>query len=278
MINTNARLEDVDFVAFDLETTGLSPIGGAIVEFGAVRFRLDGTRSAVFNQLVNPGMPIPHRATCIHGITDEMVRDQPAVEGVLLEFIAFLDESNALLMAHNATFDLGFIHQAIARCDVAVPQSTVVDTLDLARRFLPRSGSYRLEDLAIRLGIAPCEEHRALADAELAADLFRAIVRRTRSLKTLDDLLAQAQRFSLRPDQESAVQIPKQYDGLVAAIHQQRHVLLMYDGGTRGVAERRVTPKRIVQSGGRVYLCAYCHRDEIEKSYRLDRIRRYKVE
>ena len=85
-----ASLWDVEYLAFDVETTGLSPAFCEIVEFGAVRFTADGTEVGRFQQLVNPGCAIPFHASRVHGITDDMVSGQPRLKTVLPDFLEFL--------------------------------------------------------------------------------------------------------------------------------------------------------------------------------------------
>jgi hypothetical protein len=115
MDTSDRPLEEVEFVAFDLETTGLYAVACRIVEFGAVRFRLNGTELGRFEQLVDPECPIPPQAMRIHGITDAM----------------FLGSPDTILLAHNATFDLGFLGVALTKLGQAFPPHAVVDTLDL---------------------------------------------------------------------------------------------------------------------------------------------------
>ena len=99
------ELQAYEFVALDLETTGLGPKWHGIVEIGAVRFRLDGTVLGEFSQLVNPQRFIPRQVIRIHGITNEMVADQPTIDEVLPEFVEFLGSpENTICMAHNARF------------------------------------------------------------------------------------------------------------------------------------------------------------------------------
>ena len=115
MLPHDRPLAEVEFVAFDLETTGLFPVVNRIVEFGAVRFRLDGRELGTWEQLVDPECPIPPGVTEIHGITDTMVRGQPTVARALPGFLDFLGRTEAILLAHNATFDLGFLNFAAAK-------------------------------------------------------------------------------------------------------------------------------------------------------------------
>src|SRR5512137_2915187 len=121
MLQPDRPLTEVEFVAFDLETTGLFPVVNRIVEFGAVRFRLDGRELATWEQLVDPECLIPLDVTAIHGITDAMVRGQPTVAQALPGFLEFLGRNEAILLAHNAPFDLGFLNFAAAKTGLAIP-------------------------------------------------------------------------------------------------------------------------------------------------------------
>jgi DNA polymerase III epsilon subunit family exonuclease len=192
-------LSETEFVAFDLETTGLSPRACRILEFGAVRFRLDGTEIDRFEQLVNPGCPIPSGATRIHGITDRMVRGMPPLAESLPRFLDFLGGSNAILMAHNARFDLGFLRVALAQEDLPPPGNRVVDSLHLARTCIRGFSSYRLEALAVGLGVAEGEDHRAFSDSRLVMGVFQALVRCVQRLETVGDLVRLSPPLSFTP-------------------------------------------------------------------------------
>ena len=181
-------LSETEFIAFDLETTGLTPERSRIIEFGAVRFRLDGTESGRLEQLVDPQCPIPFRATCVHGINDAMVHGMPTVAEMLPVFLEFLGGAETVLLAHNARFDVGFLHHALRRAGVGPPPHPVIDTLQLARRRIRGLNSYRLETLAIHLRIAEGEDHRALSDAHLVKGAFLDLVGRQPHIETVADL------------------------------------------------------------------------------------------
>jgi DNA polymerase-3 subunit epsilon len=277
MESSDQPLSEVEFVAFDLETTGLFPVVCRIVEFGAVRFRLDGTELDRFEQLVDPECLIPSDATDIHGISDAMVCGAPKVAEVLPRFIEFLGGPDTITLAHNATFDLGFLGVALTKLGQPFPPHAVVDTLDLARTCLRGPYSYRLEDVALYLRVAESEDHRALSDSLLLAAVLQRIVQRTRRLQTVAGL------FELSPPLSfdaagGPLDPPPGYEDLALAIERERIIVMIYDGGTRGPVRRRVTPRALLETSGRCYLTAYCHADQIEKTYRLDRIREFRVE
>ena len=165
MLPQDQPLSEVEFVAFDLETTGLFPVVNRIVEFGAVRFALDGRELGTWEQLVDPECPIAPEVTDIHGITDAMVRGQPTLAQALPAFLDFLGGTDAILLAHNAMFDLGFLNFAAAKTGLTLPTNPVIDTLDLARTCFRGAPSCRLEDLVVHLGLAESEDHRALSDS-----------------------------------------------------------------------------------------------------------------
>lgn len=160
---------EMRIVALDLETTGLSSTTDRIVELAAVCWQ-DGRETATFQALVHPGCPIPPAAIAIHGITDAMVRDKPPVSAELPAFIAFCQAD--IIVAHNAQFDLGFLHAECARAGMQFQHRRVVDTCHLARRRLPGLTSYKLETLRDMLRLGDGRAHRALQDARDCLGLY----------------------------------------------------------------------------------------------------------
>lgn len=271
-------LTDAEFVAFDLETTGLIPISCRIVEFGAVRFTLSAGELETFEQIVDPECPIPPDATRIHGITDAMVRGMPTVAGVLPRFLSFLGGPDTVLLAHNASFDIGFLSLAMAKSGIPFPANTVIDTLDVSRKYVRELGSHRLEEVARYFRLTDCEEHRGLSDARLAMGVFQNILSRSRRLKTVDGLFRVCPPLAFADSGTAPLDPPSGFEDLGAAILEKSTVVVMYEGGMTGLVERRVTPRGLVQSRGRAYMTAWCHASGIEKTYRLDRIREFWIE
>ncbi len=163
------RLIDVPFVALDLETTGARPGAGKITEIGAVR--IEGLREvARFSTLVNPMRPIPRMITEITGITPQMVAGAPRIEEVMLELLTFLE--GALVVAHNAGFDVGFLNYELRRLRGRELGDGAIDTLPLARALAPGLPNYKLATVAEALGSPVTACHRALADALAAGHVF----------------------------------------------------------------------------------------------------------
>ena len=193
------KLVETEFIAFDLETTGLFPVVNRIVEFGAVRFALDGRELGTWEQLVDPECPIPPEVTGIHGITDAMVRGQPTLSQAQPGFLDFLGVPDMILLAHNATFDLGFLNFAAAKTGLTLPANYVIGTLDLARTRVRVAPSCRLEGLVVHLGLAESEDHRALSDSRLVMQLFAHLAGRMESLRTVEDLFRLDRIREVRP-------------------------------------------------------------------------------
>ena len=170
-------LADTDFVVVDLETTGWSPDSARITEIGAVRVA-GGQVTGEFCTLINPGQVIPADIAALTGISDAMVARAPVIHSVLPGFLAFA--GGAVLAAHNAPFDLGFLIAACADCGLRWPDLAVLDTVTLARQALGEDEvpDCKLSTLAGYFDVptAPC--HRALADARATAAVLHGLIGR----------------------------------------------------------------------------------------------------
>ncbi len=159
---------DGDFVVFDIETTGFSPIRNRIIEIGAVRVS-KGQVTGSFDEFVNPQVPIPHRITELTSITDDMVSGADTIEAVLPRFLEFARD--AVVVAHNAGFDTLFISRNAARLGLDF-RCRVVDTVALARRMLENLSGYKLDKVARELGVSLENHHRAVDDATATGEIF----------------------------------------------------------------------------------------------------------
>jgi DNA polymerase-3 subunit epsilon len=181
-------LHGTRFVVVDLETTGGGPATNGIIEIGAVRVE-SGRLGETFCALVNPGRPIPRFVVHLTGISDAMVAEARPLAEVLPRFVDFAGD--AVLVAHNAAFDLGLLdaaQQALAGRPLDLPG---LCTLRLARRLLPALRRRSLDSVAGALGISCFGRHRALPDARIAAEIFSVFLERAaeRGLERLDELL-----------------------------------------------------------------------------------------
>ncbi len=167
-VNGKGQSLEGTYVVFDLETTGFSPIKDKIIEIGAVKVE-NGVIRDHYSTFVNPGVPIPFQITQLTSITDQMVMGSPDIETVLPEFLEFVGD--AVLVAHNASFDVGFIEQNCRYQDIE-PDFTSVDTVALARFLLPTLSKFKLNVVAKALNISQEHHHRAVDDARVTAEIF----------------------------------------------------------------------------------------------------------
>ena len=185
-------LEDATYVVVDLETTGLRPGTSAICEIGAVRVR-GFEVEAEFQTLVDPGLRIAPGAAAITGLRDEQLRGAPRPAEAVRRFLDFAGD--AVLVAHNARFDLAFLDRETQRLTGSRIAAPVVDTVLLARTLLAgRVKGFSLGQLAWFLGTTDRPCHRALPDARATAELLLALIglAQERGARTVGDLSALA--------------------------------------------------------------------------------------
>jgi len=168
LINYNKEKKYDKFVVFDIETTGLSPVNDMITEIGAVKI-VNGQIVDQYNQLINPERKIPDNIVELTGITNEMVENMPTIDEVLPKFEEFIEDS--LLIAHNASFDVGFIREQFMRKGKRL-DNPVLDTLELSRNLLPQLKSHKLNIIAKFLNVSLINHHRAVDDAKATAEIF----------------------------------------------------------------------------------------------------------
>ena len=163
-----------NYVIFDLETTGISPNYDEVIEISALKVK-GGEVVDEFNTLVNPGRKIPFGATKVNGITNAMVAEAPAFSHVLAEFLDFAE--GLVLVGHNiARFDMKFIWRDAEQYFGEIPQNNYVDTLQVARKHLPKMDHHRLVDLAEHYGISSEGAHRALNDCYMNQKVYECMV------------------------------------------------------------------------------------------------------
>ena len=177
---------DGTYVVFDLETTGFSPIQDKIIEIGAVKVER-GVITERFSTFVNPKIPIPFKITQLTSITDDMVVDAETIDVVLPKFLDFIGD--AVLVAHNAGFDVSFIEQN-CRYQEIEREFISLDTVALARVLLPTLSKYKLNVVAKALNISLENHHRAVDDAGATAEIFVRFVEmlKEREIDTLKEL------------------------------------------------------------------------------------------
>ena len=190
----DALLDNLTFVVFDSETTGLDPAKDVVVQLGAVRV-VNGRRviGEAFESLVNPRRAIPLRSTKVHGISNAMVRDAPDFATVRQQFHNFAQGS--VLVAHNASFDMAFLTRD---GDAPIFANPVLDTVHLSAITFGGSAIHTLDAICDRLDITipPLVRHTAMGDAIATADILVKLIPilRARGLKTFGDICTEARK------------------------------------------------------------------------------------
>ena len=162
-----AELTDNTYVVFDTETTGLDFMNNGITEIGAVKI-VGGKLTEQFTTLIKPDYRITEENEAITGISEEMVKDAPKIGAVIPDFMKFID--GAILVAHNADFDMKFIKRFAGAEEYEV-KNKVIDSVELARAQLPQLKRHDLHTVADHFGII-FHHHRALSDAYATAEVF----------------------------------------------------------------------------------------------------------
>ena len=170
---------DGEYVAFDLETTGLSSQKDEIIEIGAVRMQ-GGKELERFQTFVNPGRRLEQKIVELTGITDAMLTDAPSIETVLPEFLEFVGDR--VLVAHNADFDTGFIREACRKQGLSYG-FTSVDTLILSQNLLPHLNKFKLDVVSNALSLPDFNHHRAGDDAVTCGLIFHKLTDKLRELE-----------------------------------------------------------------------------------------------
>lgn len=162
-------LADDTYVVFDVETTGLSAVYDTIIELAAVKIR-GGEIIDRFESFANPHHRLSATTINLTGITDDMVRNAPEVSEVLQKFHEWTGDS--VLVAHNASFDMGFLNVGYKKIGIGKSPNPVIDTLELGRFLYPDMKNHRLNTLAKKFDIELTQHHRAIYDAEATGYLL----------------------------------------------------------------------------------------------------------
>ncbi len=184
------NFDDADFTVFDFETTGVSSENDRIIEIGAVRCK-NGEIVDRFSKFVNPERLIPGKIVQLTNITQDMVENEPTEDVIIPEFIDFIGDS--VLVAHNASFDVGFLNAACKRLGIEI-KNPHLDTLDFSRRIFTEFKNHKLGTLAKELNVALEGAHRAVNDTECLHKIFKILIEKAKekgviSLKGLNAAL-----------------------------------------------------------------------------------------
>lgn len=168
-----------EFVALDIETTGLSSKKDHIIELAAVKFK-SAKPVEEFCTLVRPVVSIPNNITSLTGITDSMVASAPYIDEIFHKFLCFIGDST--LVAHNSSFDMRFLNRYAQELGYQI-NNEVIDTLHLSRKKVPHLNNHKLQNLVWHFNITTNGKHRALADSHATAQVYIECLRTTKKRK-----------------------------------------------------------------------------------------------
>jgi DNA polymerase III epsilon subunit family exonuclease len=263
-------LSSARFAFLDLETTGLSPwFGDRVCEVGIVV--TEGKRvKGRYQTLVNPERPLSVGAASTNGLTDEELSLAPRFAEVAETVTGLIDD--AVVVCHNAKFDLQFLDSEFKRLGREIQIPNLIDTLVLARHYYEMP-SYSLGFIADSFHLPVTLKHRALDGALAARGVFFAMMEQLKGFnKPLDEYIG---IYNSPAWPSEGIELPTE---LGEAIYSGRRMFIHYVDSDGGQTERWITPKQVTGLKDYVYLQAYCHLREDDRSFRLDRIVHVEVE
>ena len=265
---SDPQLSSVTFALLDVETTGLSPsYGHRVCEVACLCVR-DGVEAGSFESLVDPERPITAGAFYVNHITAEMLAGAPTFAEIANPLLALLDD--AVLVAHNAPFDLGFLAKELAIAGCPHPVGPVVDTLALSRRLYTLS-SHSLHVVASALNVPLEPVHRAMSDVQVTRYILEEMLwelDRRWGVSTLEQLLA-FQGGSIPYPRPRDLPLPPP---IAEALASHGRVHMHYVDAQGRETERVVRPLYVDEQRGYLYLVAHCYRADALRTFRLDRV------
>lgn len=265
------ELSNTRFAFLDIETTGLSPWFGDRICQLAVIITQGKRIQRTLDLLINPGRELSPSALHVNGLDDSILAAKPVFADVADQ----IDEAlkDAVVVCHNAKFDIQFLDNEYRRLNRTIEFPNLIDTLLLARDYyeLP---SYSLNHLSQDFQIAAnIQGSRALADAITMKNLFFAMAESLKTVnKSLDDLIG---IYNSPAWPQEGIYLPTE---LSEAIHSGKRLFIQYMDKDGETSERWISPKEVIGLSDYLYLQAFCHTRNADRTFRLDRILKVEVE
>jgi len=261
---------DVDWVAFDTETSGKYPVESEICEIAAVRWS-KGQVTGTFQTLLQVSRPMSQVVIDIHGITNEMLVGAPTMSKMLPEFLKFCD--GAYLIGHHSPFDLGFLTLDIEKNGLALPTNPVFCTSLLARAVITDSENHRLQTLIKHLGLPARQAHRALSDAESCLDLALVCFKKLGPVTLTELTRRQGRTLNWTDFSVESLKAEVRYRPLIDALQTGQPVQIEYDGGSHRGQPRTIQPIGLVLSPGQDFIVASSEDGTPPKRFYLNKIK-----
>lgn len=269
-------IQSLDFVAFDTETTGIWAATHRIVEIGAVKFRLGQQQTDRFQELINPEREIPPEVIEIHGITNSMVKSARTTKPVLEDFVEFCGP-DSVLIAHNALFDIAFVGSESDRVGLPLMDNMILDTVDLFRKYRPGLDSYALESLMRKFKLGSDQNHRAADDAILVWKLFEMVSQDFPIYTQPGEFKRALSFYKMSQWRRDERPLPDQYHDIARAVEEERSLEIVYAANGQPPQTRTIWPRRVHNLRTVFYVTAYCEKVEDERTFRLDRIKSFRL-
>ena len=262
------RIEEVNFCIVDTETTGFhSYFGDRICEIGALVIKNSKEKNS-FQSLINPQRNISPGAFSVHHITDEMVKDAPTFDKIVPRLLRLFE--GAVLVFHNAPFDLNFLLPQLHSLGLPSLNNPVVDTLILARKHF-NFPSNALGNIARALHFPVENEHRAMGDVRITKQIFVHFLDKLKlqhKINTLNDLL-ELQGGSVPSPQLQKIILPPLLD---EAFTSKKPIKIKYISAFGTETIREITPIQVAWHNDYTYLVGFCKLRKEQRTFRLDRI------
>lgn len=266
----NKNIDDVEFVIFDTETTGLDPsLGDRVIELAALKFK-GSEKISEFQSLINPGRPVSDAAFAVNKISAQMLSGAAQPAEAFPKFLEFIQGS--CLCSYNAGFDLEFLNNELRILGLAQLKGVpVIDCLKMAKRLMPGLERYALWFVADTLGIKIKQQHRAFSDVELTLAVFYKLSAILKA-KGITDFHKCLGLFSVDP-----VILENIHNQKIAQIQEALNLRVQLkieyiSASSAQVTERQVVPREIRHENKRDYLIGYCCLKRQERSFRVDNI------
>lgn len=268
-MDTSKSWKEYSFVAFDTETSGAYPIGYDIVEFGAVKWK-DGKIIDELQLLIKPRERMTDFIIGIHGITNEMVENAPAMPDVIQKIKNFLVGS--VPIAHHAPFDMGFVAVDFEINNLSFPQEPVLCSSLLSRKLIHDTENHKLQTLVKKLNINSGTAHRALDDARSCLYVGLHCLNVKGDNSSLAEII-KTQGKNLKWEDYSLLNSRNQdIKNLILSIQKKQNAEFIYEKSTSSKEKRQVNPIGIVRNPDGDYLMAKCLRDGTNKRFYLSKI------
>lgn len=269
-MSLQVRWSDVDWIAFDTETSGKYPFESEICEIAAVRWS-KGQIVDRFESFVQVSKPMSDEVIAIHHITNAMLIGAPTMAEVLPKFAQFIQ--GGYLIGHHSPFDMGFLTIDFEKNKVSLPVNPVFCTSLLSRAVITNSPNHRLQTLVQHLNIPVRAAHRALTDAEACLDVALKVFQKM-GQPTLHELIEkQGRRLDWPEFSVQRLKNKPQLRALVEALESHLDVQIEYMGGTNAGQPRTIAPVGIVLSPGQDFIVAGSPDGSPPKRFYMNKIR-----